>query len=70
MKHERYKKLKKLPKNTPAGKMLKISEYAKKRGVTPGAIYLTIDRVKDGSLSWNEYECFQHKKEIYVLEKS
>lgn len=70
MKGERYKKLRKLPKGTPVEKIMTAMEYAAKRGVTVGAIYLTCDRVAAKTLKWNTYQCYQHKKKIYVLEKS
>lgn len=70
MKGERYKKLKKLPKGTPIEKTMTAMEYAAKRGVTVGAIYLMIDRVHAKQLKWSNYQCYQHKGKVYVIEKS
>lgn len=66
--HERYKGLKRLPKNIPSDKVFTVYEYAQKRKVTTGAIYVTIDRVKAKLLCWNEFICYQHRNKIRVVE--
>jgi len=66
---KRYKKLKQLPNNISLKEIFTVKEYAKKRGVTVHAIYLTIDRVKSGIQKWNSFQCFQYRKGIYVVER-